>query len=39
MNWQGEFDVVVGSGADGLVSAIPAAHNGLNTFIVENGEV
>ena len=40
MNWQWEFDVVVvGSGAGGLVSAITAAHNGLNTLIVEKGEV
>ena len=36
MNWQSEFDVVVvGSGAGGLVSAITAAHNDLNTLIVE----
>ena len=40
MNWQSEVDVVVvGSGAGGLVSAITAAHNGLNTLIVEKGEV
>ncbi len=38
MNWQAEYDVVVvGSGAGGIVSAITAAHNGLNTLIIEKG--
>ncbi|MFD1849718.1 FAD-dependent oxidoreductase [Oceanobacillus bengalensis] len=40
MNWQEEYDVVVvGSGAGGLVAAITAAHHGLNTVIIEKGEV
>lgn len=39
MNWQAEYDVVVvGSGAGGIVSAITAAHNGLNTLIIEKGK-
>lgn len=38
MKWEDEFDVViVGSGAGGLVSAITAAHNGLNTLLIEKG--
>jgi 3-oxosteroid 1-dehydrogenase len=40
MNWQEEYDViVVGSGAGGLVAAITAAHAGLNTVIIEKGDV
>ncbi|MFS0778467.1 FAD-dependent oxidoreductase [Neobacillus sp. 3P2-tot-E-2] len=38
MNWHEEYDVVVvGSGAGGLVAAITAAYQGLNTVIVEKG--
>lgn len=40
MDWHSEYDVVVvGSGAGGLVSAITSAHNGLNTLLIEKGEV
>lgn len=40
MNWHEEFDVVVvGSGAGGLVAAITAANNGLNTTIIEKASV
>lgn len=40
MDWQSEFDVVVvGSGAGGFVSAITAANHGLNTLIIEKGNV
>ena len=38
MKWHSEFDVVVvGSGAGGIVSAITASRNGLNTLIIEKG--
>lgn len=38
MKWHSELDVVVvGSGAGGIVSAITASRNGLNTLIIEKG--
>lgn len=40
MNWHEEYDVVVvGSGAGGLVAAITAAHQGLNTLLIEKASV
>lgn len=40
MEWHDEYDVVVvGSGAGGLVAAITSAYNGLNTVIIEKGNV
>ncbi len=40
MKWDEECDVVVvGSGAGGLVAAITSAYHGLNTVIIEKGDV
>ncbi|MBU7591140.1 FAD-binding protein [Metabacillus halosaccharovorans] len=40
MKWDEEFEVVVvGSGAGGLVAAITSAYHGLNTVIIEKGNV